>query len=344
VLRVAFFTQGEAVPASRFRVAQLVPALSAHVTCTVLPASPSVYGDVASGRLRGPWRKLAQPLSVVSRLRQLDEIERHDVIYVQRPLTQYPTAALERFAARRRPVVFDFDDAIFHTGWGLDARKVRHIIAAARHVVVGNRYLAEFVADPGKTTIIPTVIDAQRYAPRPEPDGPFTIVWTGLSRNLAELAPYAPALRRVLAETGGRMVVISERHDPALLPDVPVEHVTWSPDAEVAGLAAGHVGVMALADTPYNRGKCGFKLIQYMARAIPVVASPVGANRDIVRDGVDGFHAVTLADWEDRLRTLARDAALRRRLGAAARARVEADYSVSAVVPRYLEVFASVTT
>ncbi|MCE9577251.1 MAG: glycosyltransferase family 4 protein [Deltaproteobacteria bacterium] len=343
-MRVAFVTQGARVPASRFRVDQIVPALSAHVACTVLPASPSVYGDLVSGKLHGNWRTLAQPLSVVSRLRQLGAIERHDVAWLQRPMVQYGFTALERHVAARVPTVFDFDDAIFHNSWGLARFKVRRIIDAAHHVVVGNRYLADFVDAPGKTTIIPTVVDADRYAVRPDPgDGPFTIVWTGLSSNLKELAPYAAAFRRVLAETGGRLVIIADRLDAPFLDGMAVEFVTWSPEVEVSALAAGHVGVMPIADSKYNRGKCGFKLIQYMARAIPVVASPVGANRDIVRDGVDGFHAATVDAWADALLTLARDADLRRRMGASARQRVVDGYSVTAVVPQYLDVLARVT-
>jgi glycosyltransferase involved in cell wall biosynthesis len=341
--RVAFVTQGRRVPASRFRVDQIIPALVEHIECVVLPASPSVYGEVASERWRGNWRVLAQPFSVVSRIRQLGEITRCDVAWLQRPMVQYWFTAFERYIAARRPTVFDFDDAIFHNKWGLEAFKIRRIIAEVDHVVVGNSYLAEFVADPSKTTIIPTVVDETRYAPRPEPDGPFTIVWTGLSSNLKELAPYADALRRVLLETRGRLVVIADRLDAPFLAGMPVEFVAWSPEVEVTALGGGHVGVMPIADSPYNRGKCGFKLIQYMARAIPVVASPVGANRDIVRHGIDGFHAVTAADWADALITLARDSHLRSRMGAAARARIETSYSITAVVPRYLEVLARMT-
>ncbi len=342
-MRVAFVTQGAKVPASRFRVDQIVPALAKHVDCTILPASPSVYGDLDSGALHGNWRKLAQPMSVVSRIKQLGTIAAHDVAWIQRPMVQYPFAGFERYVARRRPVVFDFDDAIFYGAWGLDARKVRAIIGAAHHVVVGNSHLAEFVDDPARTTVIPTVVDDARYVPRPDPDGPFTIVWTGLSSNLRELLPYAGAYRRVLAETGGRFVIISDRFDAAMLPGVPVDFVPWSPEVEVSALGDGHVGVMPIADTKYNRGKCGFKLIQYMARAIPVVASPVGANRDIVRHGVDGFHAVTIADWADSLLALARDREARIRMGASARARVETSYSVRAVVPQYLDVLERVT-
>lgn len=342
-MRVAFVTQGARVPASRFRVEQLVPELQRHVECSVLPASPSVYGDLVSGRLHGGWRALAQPLSVISRIRQLDQITKHDVAWLQRPMVQYGFTGFERYVARRRPTVFDFDDAIFHNKWGIEARKIRRIIDAAHHIVVGNRYLAEFVAQPDKTTIIPTVVDARRYSPRPDPDGPFTIVWTGLASNLKELAPYADAITEVLRETRGRLVVIADRLDAPFLRDVDVQHIKWSPAVEVEALALGHVGVMPIADTKYNRGKCGFKLIQYMAREIPVVASPVGANRDIVRDGIDGFHATTPETWRRALLELAGSAALRRQMGASARQRVEDAYSVSAVVPRYLEVLQRVS-
>lgn len=340
-VRVVFYTQGARVPAARFRVEQLIPQLSKHVKCTVLPASPSVYGD--HERFRGSWRALAKPFSVLGRVRQLDALDHHDVVWLQRPLTEYFTSILERYVARKKPMVFDFDDAIFHNRWGLEARKLREIIAAADHVVAGNAYLAEFVGLPASTTLIPTAVDERRYTPRPDPEGPFTIVWTGMSHNLRELAPYAPSLRRVLAETGGRLVIVADRLDASFLHGMRVELTPWSPETEVRALAAGHVGVMPLADTRYNRGKCAFKLIQYMARAIPVVASPVGANREVVREGVEGLFATTPDDWAERLLALARDRELRIRMGNAGRRRVEEAYSVTAVIPRYLEVLRAVT-
>ena len=339
-MHVAFFTQGHNVPASRFRVDQIVPALREHVQCTVLPARPSVYGDI--GNVRGGWRVFAKPLSVVDRVRSLDVAKDADVVYLQRPLTEYFTAVMERRLARSKPMVFDFDDAIFHNRWGLEARKIRSIIGASSHVVAGNAYLAAFADAPAKTTIIPTVVDTDRYTPRPDPDGPFTIVWTGMSHNLKELAPYADAIRRVLAETGGRMLIAADALDAPFLDGVPIEFVKWSPETEVTALAAGHVGVMPLADTPYNRGKCAFKLIQYMARGIPVVASPVGANTEVVREGQDGLFARTVDEWAEGLMTFARDRDLRARYGRSGRERIEQAYSVRAVVPRYLEVLRAV--
>jgi glycosyltransferase involved in cell wall biosynthesis len=342
-MHVAFFTQGTTVPAARFRVEQLVAALARHVTCTVLPAKPSVYGDAPGV---GRWRAVAKPLSIASRIGQLSALRDADVAWMQRPLTEYYTTLLERIVTRRLPSVFDFDDAIFHNRWGLEARKIRAIIDRVAHVVVGNAYLAEFVGKPEKTSIIPTVVDETRYTPRADPDGPFTLVWTGMSHNLRELAPYTEAIARVLGETRGRLVVIADRLDPTHLRtplgSLEAEFVPWSPETEVAALSAGHVGLMPLADTRYNRGKCAFKLIQYMARAIPVVASPVGANCEVVRHGIDGFHASSTTDWEDALLALARDRDLRVRMGREGRARVEATYSVSAAVPQILDVLKAV--
>ena len=335
-MRVAFFTQGKNVPAARFRVEQLVPALEQHVECRVLPASPSVYGDI--GKLRGDWRMFAKPLSIASRIGQLRQLDDVDVVWMQRPLTEYFTTALERIVTSKKPAVFDFDDAIFHNRWGLEARKIKRIIDRVDRVVAGNQYLADFVGLPDKTTIIPTVVDETRYTPREDPDGRFTIVWTGMSHNLRELAPYTDGFRRVLAETGGRLVIVAERLDRSHLGDLDVEFVPWSKESEVTALAAGHVGIMPLADTAYNRGKCAFKLIQYMARGIPVVASPVGANCEVVRDGVEGFYAADEAGWETALVELARDRDLRVRMGSAGRTRVEQAYSVTAVVPQYLDV------
>jgi glycosyltransferase involved in cell wall biosynthesis len=337
-MRVAFVTQGPHVPAARFRVHQVVPALQAHVECSVFPASPSVYGDTE----RRLWRPLMKPLSVVSRVRQLDEIAAADVVWLQRPMTEYFWTGLERWVARRRPYVFDFDDAIFHNRWGLEARKLRWIIDHAAHVVAGNRYLAAFVGDSRKTTIIPTVVDAERYSARPEPDGPFTIVWTGMSHNQRELIPYRASLATVLAKTRGRFVVIADQLSPELA-GLPVEFVRWSPKTEVTALAQGHVGIMPLANTPYNRGKCAFKLIQYMARGIAVVASPVGANVDVVRAGVDGLLANTPDEWTSALLEVAGDHDKRRQLGRSGRKRVESEFSVKAVVPRYLGVIQAAT-
>jgi glycosyltransferase involved in cell wall biosynthesis len=135
------------------------------------------------------------------------------------------------------------------------------------------------------------------------------------------------------------MVAIGAARDFSL-PGVPLEVVPWSEAGELASLRTLDVGVMPLPDSPWERGKCGFKLIQYMAAALPVVASPVGANRDIVVDGETGFLAGSQDQWLDALRTLRASADLRDHMGRAGRRRVEGNYSVQAITPRLLDVLA----
>lgn len=338
--RVLFFVQGRKVPSSRFRVGQFLPHFrQAGVACTLRAPYPSLQGDVECRLLHGWRRQLTRPLGALSRLTQLNELRAHDLIYIQRPLLSQYTTALEEIVCRRRPSVFDIDDAIFHNFFGMERFKIQRIVKLCRHLVAGNSYLAEFFGVPEKTTIIPTVVDSDRFVLRPEPEGQFTIAWTGLSSNLKELTTMLPALKRALKETRGRFVVVADRPDPQLLSDLPVDFVPWSPETEVGALSSAHVGIMPLRDTPYNRGKCGFKLIQYMARGIAVVAAPVGANREIVRHGHDGLLAHTPDEWTEALITLARDPASRIRMGALGRRRVEENYSVKAVLPRFLELF-----
>ena len=108
----------------------------------------------------------------------------------------------------------------------------------------------------------------------------------------------------------------------------------WSEQTEVESIKKLDIGVMPLRDGPFERGKCGYKLIQYMACGLPVVASPVGVNTTLVEHGVNGFLATSLGEWESALRTLATDPALRHRMGQAGRVKVERDYSLQVAAPK----------
>src|SRR5206468_3457063 len=121
---------------------------------------------------------------------------------------------------------------------------------------------------------------------------------------------------------------------PAELGDVPSESYAWSEDNEIARIAAFDIGIMPLHDTPWERGKCAYKLLQVMAAGTPVIASPVGVNAQVVRHGINGFLANTTEEWIDALRRLAADPALRRRMGAEARRTVEDRYSTELITPR----------
>jgi glycosyltransferase involved in cell wall biosynthesis len=119
-----------------------------------------------------------------------------------------------------------------------------------------------------------------------------------------------------------------------------MERVVWSEATEAASLAAAQIGVMPLTDDAWSRGKCAFKLLQYMAASLPCVASPVGANREAVIDGVNGFHAAGDLDWERGLERLINSAPLRARLGANGHAHVAQRYSLRAYQTQYLALLA----
>ena len=110
--------------------------------------------------------------------------------------------------------------------------------------------------------------------------------------------------------------------------------IPWSVDSEADDIAACDIGIMPLVDSPWERGKCGYKLIQYMACGLPVIASPVGANVEIVSEGSDGMLAANDEQWQSALLALAENAVLRREMGVRGRAKVEALYSVQAIAPR----------
>ena len=124
-------------------------------------------------------------------------------------------------------------------------------------------------------------------------------------------------------------------------PEVRIEAIRWSPAAEIAALAASHIGVMPLSDDEWARGKCAFKLLQYMAASLPCVASPIGANSEAVIEGRTGFHARDASQWEQALERLIDSAELRARLGAAGRAHVESRYGMHHYQARYVALFES---
>jgi len=337
-MRVVFFLQGERVPASRARGFAVGRALAARgVPCELRAVRPSVYGDT---RLPAPLdrpRWLYVPVAALARLWQLRDLRQDDVIVFQRPMIELPTTALERWAGRGRKTIFDFDDAIFERRWGAGA-KFRRLVALADRVAAGSRYLAAAAAVPDKTVVIPTAVDTDRFAALPtrQTRGREVVVgWTGICGNYPQLAHRAPAIARALERTGARFMVISDRPPPRALAALKAEFVRWRSESEVEDLSRLDVGVMPLPDSPYERGKCAFKLLQYMALGRAGVASPVGANCEVVTSGVDGFLPDSDEAWEETLVALIEDPGLRQKVGVRARTRVEAEYSLAVVADRY---------
>jgi glycosyltransferase involved in cell wall biosynthesis len=244
-------------------------------------------------------------------------------------LHQIKLSALEArlFALFSRRSVFDVDDAIYvrkprRLGEAPDESiwRKRKFWATCRLVDVvaaGNEVLADVARMAAREVrILPTSVDVDAYLPSRagEAAAPI-IVWIGSPENLTYLEMVRPALARLTQRHPALKVRIICSRFPAWQ-DINVEQIVWSEAGEALSLAQAHIGIMPLSDDAWARGKCAFKLLQYMAAALPCVASPVGANREAVIDGYNGFHAVDAAQWEERLERLIVSSELRATQGA----------------------------
>jgi len=306
--------------------------------------SDSYLESLYAGRMR-PVRSIVG--AYASRIRQMAAARSFDLLWIEKELLPWIPYGAERwFLESLPPYVVDFDDAWFHhydrSRWALVRRllgsKLDQVMQHAALVTVGNGYLAKRAESTGAPSIaiLPTVVDLTRYPTRPERTGALPAVgWIGSPITDHYLNLVGEPLRRMVTGNEIRLCLVGAT--PSILGDLPADRHVWREDTETKHIAEFDIGIMPLADTPWERGKCGYKLIQYMACGKPVVASSVGANRDIVEHGVNGFLAETPEEWTSALRRLAADPDLRRRLGAAGRAKVERHYSLAGTAPRLIE-------
>lgn len=327
---------------SRLRTLQYVPWIeAAGVPCTV----QAFFSDemLRAKYLIGGYR-LASVLSAYrERLRALLERHEFDLVWIEKEALPWLPAWVERLLLLGVPYVLDYDDAIFHNYdmhssacvRRLLGRRIDRLMQHARLVVGGNEYLVRRARDAGAPWVetVPTVIDLERYAPPNYGSRRKSlprIVWIGSPATVH----YLETLRQPLTELARRCAYTLRVIGSAFeLPGVEVECLPWSEATEVADVAAGDIGIMPLRDSPWEQGKCGYKLIQYMACGLPVVASPIGVNQIIVREGENGYLAGSSAQWVAALDRMIEDVAIRQAMGAAGRRRVELEYCLQAVAP-----------
>ncbi len=275
------------------------------------------------------------------RTKIIETADRYDLVLLENQAFPYEPGALDDRLLELNPkTILEFDDAIYLTF--LHDRKLRSLLKKVRRVIVGNRYLAEFARHfSEKVTIVPTVIDTDAYPAQPKPrDRRIVIGWIGLPINLPNLDIVAQALAKLAEEFPIELRVISST--PHVFPHVPCSFVPWTEQGEIHALHDFDIGIMPLPDNEWSRGKCGAKVLQYMAAGRPAVATPVGVNADIIRDGETGFWASTPNDWYRSLRRLVADAELATKMGSAGRRKVERDYSLKVWGPRLMQIYQDV--
>ena len=346
---------GPLAASSRTRVFQYLPYLEAKgVEVDLVVVVPDEL--VSAGTSASPARRILYYLRCFlnafrAGFRCVRSAADYHVIYIQKVLLPFPLPELLR--RNRHKVVFDFDDAIFTTeapseNWVSRLRTIRHhsglprMLKSSGQTIVENDYTGGHAARFGsKVEIITGPIDTVQYSPgEAEQNAQLVLGWIGSKTTTR----YLELIRIPLVEIKSRFPNLCIRlvgADGVSLDGLEVEILDWSLESELLHLRTFHIGLMPLTDDPWTRGKGGYKLLQYMALGIPAIASPVGINKQIVEDGVDGYLAETEKEWIDRLSKLIVSPDLRDRMGKAGREKMIQEYSLGAASEKLLCVFQS---
>jgi len=337
---------------SRLRSFQYLPYLAqSGFEVTISPLFDDDYvRELSIGRIS----KLGVMKAYWRRITSILKARNFDLVWLEKEMLPWIPAWIElALLPANKQLIVDYDDAIFHRydehGWRLVrkylGRKIGALMKRADLVTVGNDYLAEYANQAGasRVELLPTVVDVGRYAVSTNIDTPFlTIGWVGQPSTAKYLIPLLPVLNKIIDKHRAHVVAIGP--DPSQFARLPIEIKPWSEETEAADIAQFDIGIMPLANDAWEKGKCGYKLIQYMACGKPVVATPVGVNSVLVRNGENGFHASSESEWCDALDKLCQDAALRKRMGDAGRAMIEQDYSLDVIAPRLVNLLNSMVT
>ncbi len=347
----AFARYGPRAASTRQRLLQYFPYLRGagiEVECHAL-LDDDYVASLATGE-RYPWRRIMGAYAM--RVRDVIDARKSDVLWVYSDLFPYFPAFFERLMTPSEPrIVYDLDDAFFQQYANsrnpivraLAGRKFQKLFGRAAACCCGNAHLLEYAESCGaRGIVLPTAVDTKVYRPTAEArtDRPFTIGWIGSPSTWPQVRPYLPLLEQLCRDHDVRVRVVGAGKSAESDQFANLTLIGWNGADEVAEIQKMDIGIMPLFDGPFERGKSGYKLIQYMACGLPVVASPVGANREIVSNNT-GILAADVAEWREALLRLIGDSELRSRLGRNGRKRVEAHYSLASQAPRLIDLLKS---
>ena len=352
-MRVLVLTRYERLgSSSRVRFYQYFAHLKAHgVELTSAP----FFGDDYIHRLYShqPIPLTQVVASYVRRMWIVLQSRQYDLLWIEKEILPWLPGWFESlFGGHRLPYVVDYDDAVFHrydmhrcpvvrTVLG---RKIDRVMEQAALVIVGNDYLADRARASGAKRVeyLPSVVDVGEYQLKSDPTrAPFRIGWIGSPVTASYLNEAAEALRILSSEVAVDVTLIGAG-DVAVLTDIPTTRLPWDEQRERLIGEMFDVGIMPLVDGPFERGKCGYKLVQYMAGGLPVIASPVGINSQMIDVGVNGYLAKSTEEWLKAFRTLVHDEHLRAEMGKASRQKAEQKYNLRLTAPKLLELLSSV--
>jgi glycosyltransferase involved in cell wall biosynthesis len=352
-MRILALTRYERLgSSSRVRFYQYFPFLQAQgVEITNAPFFDDEYvRRLYAGQSIGIARILK---AYLKRLLILFRSSKYDILWIEKELFPWLPAWSEQLLALFKiPYAVDYDDAVFHRYDMHESilvriflgHKIDQVMRHAALVITGNEYLADRAKQAGARRVenLPSVVDVSAYAqPQGSAGTPFRIGWIGSPVTAPYLAQVREAVARLSRDTDIHLTLIGAGNTTPF-PEVPTTLLPWNEAVERSIGALFHVGIMPLEDGPFERGKCGYKLVQYMAGGLPVIASPVGVNQQIVEAGINGYLATSTEDWLAALRKLNEDEHLRSRLGNAGRKKAEEMYNLLITGPKLLQLLSSV--
>ena len=339
ILFIAPYPKGRA-PSQRFRFEQYFRYLALdHIDCELAPFWSEKGWNILYSK--GNYlRKFTQLiLGFLRRIFLMFRIRQYDRILIHREATPIGPPMFEMIIVRwfNKKFYFDFDDAVWMDNTSkeneLVARlkyhnKVPAICRWADKVSCGNQWLAEYASQFNRRVVVlPTTIDIDHHKPlmHAGASGKVTIGWTGTHSTGRYLTMLKKVLRGLHERFSIDFLVISNH--PPDSPDNFWRYEPWDKEKEIRQLQDMDIGIMPLEDTDWEKGKCGFKALQYMAVGIPAVVSPVGVNIEIIEHGVSGYLCETDNEWSQAVTELITDADKRKEVGRSGRKRVEQLYS-----------------
>lgn len=342
---VALATYPVEAAATRFRVAQFMPALAEEgVDVTLLPFLTAGDFEGLYDRKRMVGTAFRLLFALFRRIIHLPRILAADVLFVQREAMLVGPPLIEWLATRlaRVPLVLDLDDATWlpmsspvYGRWiGLlkFPGKTNWLIRHAKIVLCGNETIAAHVRATGVgAVVLPTIVDPTVFAPAPQtaPEEALPVVgWIGTHGTWRYMESILPALETVAREVPFRLRIVGSGQRTLSLRGIDVDLLPWRIDREVQDFQSLDVGLYPLADDSWARAKSGLKAIQYLACGVPYVASPVGVVKEMGEAGVTHFEAVTTVEWCRALERLLRDREQRKRMGNAGRGHMIEHYVV----------------
>lgn len=342
-------------PSSRYRVEQYVPYFKDNgITCAVRPFLSSSFYKIIYKKGFYFQKIIFFLQSSIRRFNDIFTAINSEIIFVHLEAFPFGPPVFETIMfLLGKKIIYDLDDAIY---MGITSpqnvflkylkcpSKVKKIIRISNHIITCNAYLADYARKYNKNvTIIHTSVDTEKFIPKINNNKHDIIIgWIGSHST----ARYLEELKDVFYELSKRysftLKIVGAAEHNVKIPNIKIMNVDWSLKDEIEQFQSLDIGVYPLPDNEWTHGKTGFKTIQYMSVGIPCVVSDVGANRQIVQDGINGYLAWKKEEWIEKISKLIEDVSLRNKIGFNGRKTVEKKYSVKVNALLYLDIITKI--